>query len=380
MPRSTRRSQETRGLGLQCPFSKCLPQLFDRYPTGPCVVTRFADFREMSDHIWKYHSYLLGCQACDYRFKAGKRTQMNRHELADLKRKHAEKKHQPGSTTSRTADPRETMTAEEDELFKNFKAEDGTSEATMVDNYQRLCRLLFGANVIVPDPKWNYFIPEFIISPLSAENGRRNLEYVRSRRSQECNDSSSNEPELGEPESDEPESATEVIVSGDAGGVGGPGGGSPEWAAAPTAASSVDYTDQFISDHAFDMGLPLGGFSWPPEDGYDPLSLDVPQQGTHQEPVIPMVSGPALASQPDSGFYTASNEEVFKADGNQGCFMGPQWPAPVPAQQLPPNLTIGHVGSSFQGVGSEDWRMTDTMESELEDLSYGIPDGSSGQP
>ena len=38
----------------------CLPQLYTS-STKLCVYTPFADTREVIDHIWKYHSYLLSC-------------------------------------------------------------------------------------------------------------------------------------------------------------------------------------------------------------------------------------------------------------------------------------------------------------------------------
>ena len=84
------RAREMRGLGLQCPYSNCLPQLYTS-STKPCVYTAFADFREVIDHIWKYHSKLLSCDSCDHRFSTAKRgeNEYARSQLLDLKAKHA---------------------------------------------------------------------------------------------------------------------------------------------------------------------------------------------------------------------------------------------------------------------------------------------------
>jgi hypothetical protein len=49
------------------------------------------------------------------------------------------------------------MTEAEDELLRKFNYTDGKSKATMVHNYELLCRLLFGEDVTVPDPSKSKF-------------------------------------------------------------------------------------------------------------------------------------------------------------------------------------------------------------------------------
>jgi len=49
------------------------------------------------------------------------------------------------------------MTEAEDELLRNFNYKGSRSEDTMVQNYESLCRLLFGEGVDVPDPSKSKF-------------------------------------------------------------------------------------------------------------------------------------------------------------------------------------------------------------------------------
>lgn len=91
---NTPKGREFRGLGLQCPFSNCFPQHY-QYSRAPCVLTSFADFREVVDHIWKYHSFILSCKYCDHRFSNGNRGEQARKKLLDLKAEHEREHHSP---------------------------------------------------------------------------------------------------------------------------------------------------------------------------------------------------------------------------------------------------------------------------------------------
>jgi hypothetical protein len=82
----------TRGLQLQCPWSNCFPQLYGG-SKKPCALTPFADFRELTDHIWKYHSFILCCVHCDTRFASANRAKKARPTLDKLKNDHMMKNH-----------------------------------------------------------------------------------------------------------------------------------------------------------------------------------------------------------------------------------------------------------------------------------------------
>lgn len=92
MSDSMNRDETVRGFGLQCLWSNCFPQLYESLRT-PCTLTPFADFRELIDHIWKYHSALLSCDRCDHRFTGARRRERERSALNALKEEHMNKCH-----------------------------------------------------------------------------------------------------------------------------------------------------------------------------------------------------------------------------------------------------------------------------------------------
>ncbi|KAI1758325.1 hypothetical protein F4782DRAFT_525017 [Xylaria castorea] len=174
-----------RGLALQCPWSICFPQLYNNRQRTPCAQTPFASFRLMIDHIWKYHSSILSCDKCNYRFPGAKRGEKDRPTLVRLKNEHNKECHSDKSkdVPRNLRDSIRTMTDEQDEILRKFKAQDRENEETMEPNYKLLCSSLFGNDVEVPaNLKYHYLIAEHTINPESARLGARNEEYVMQRR------------------------------------------------------------------------------------------------------------------------------------------------------------------------------------------------------
>jgi ribosomal protein L37E len=133
---------------LQCPFSKCYPQLYED-TKSPCTLTGFPTFRALRDHIWKYHSNLLGCDMCGHRFASAKRKNEHKDELNALKQKHYEQCH-PDGGAGESPDSNlmiTTLSEDGDEMIKLWKEEKGISDE---QNYQSLCRSLFGDSIRVP--------------------------------------------------------------------------------------------------------------------------------------------------------------------------------------------------------------------------------------
>ncbi|KAI0450761.1 hypothetical protein F5B21DRAFT_413286 [Xylaria acuta] len=172
-----------RGLALQCPWSNCFPQLYDYVPRPPCSNTPFADFREVIDHIWKYHSSLLSCDKCGHRFKGARRGEKGRVDLDRLKNEHDNRCHsvkaQSKDVPINPRDSIKTMTEEQDKILKNWRAKKGNDGNTVESNYRSLCSSLFGNDVEVPtNLRYNYLIAEHTINPESARLGERNEAYV----------------------------------------------------------------------------------------------------------------------------------------------------------------------------------------------------------
>ncbi|KAI0966147.1 hypothetical protein F4678DRAFT_302021 [Xylaria arbuscula] len=181
MPDNTSKDGERRGFGLQCPWSNCFPQLYEHYSRLPCTLTPFADFREMIDHIWKYHSFLLSCRNCDYRFKYAKRADKVQKELDALKKDHLEKDCK--NVTPNLEHYYKTMTDTQDKILKKWHAYKPKEEAFARSNYISLCQHLFGDGVKLPvDHRYNYFVPEYTTNKESFHLGEINLEYIRRRR------------------------------------------------------------------------------------------------------------------------------------------------------------------------------------------------------
>ncbi|KAI0553894.1 hypothetical protein F4679DRAFT_388731 [Xylaria curta] len=174
-----------RGFALQCPWSNCFPQLYD-HSREPCAITAFADFREMIDHIWKYHSFLLSCDKCLHRFKTSRRGEKVRQDLERQKSKHNDVFHSDKSNTISTnsRDFIKTMTEEQDKILKSWKVDKGKDKKTVIESsYKSLCSSLFGNGIGVPtNIRYNYYIAEHIINAESARLGKRNEEYFMQRR------------------------------------------------------------------------------------------------------------------------------------------------------------------------------------------------------
>ncbi|KAI0483885.1 hypothetical protein F4859DRAFT_417097 [Xylaria cf. heliscus] len=176
---------ETRGLGLQCPWSNCFPQLYNsRRKPLPCSNTQFGEFRELIDHIWKYHSFLLSCDKCIYRFSSAKRTENGREALNELKSQHMEKCHSDKSkeVPRSPRDSIRTMTKEQDESLRKWKAKNGKDKDAVGLNYISLCRSLFGNIIEVPTNSNPYFIPYYTTNIEYAKLGERNEAYVVQQR------------------------------------------------------------------------------------------------------------------------------------------------------------------------------------------------------
>ncbi|KAI8950296.1 hypothetical protein F4801DRAFT_355235 [Xylaria longipes] len=173
--------ERMRGFALQCPWSNCFPQLYDYFPRPPCSKTPFADFREVIDHIWKYHSSLLSCDSCNYRFLGAKRGERDRPALVRLKNEHIKNCHSDKSkdVPRSPQDSIKTMTDEQDEILQNWKPMDRGNKDTAESNYRSLCSSLFGNKVKVPaNLRYNYLIAEYTTNPESARLGQKNEEYV----------------------------------------------------------------------------------------------------------------------------------------------------------------------------------------------------------
>ncbi|TGJ85345.1 hypothetical protein E0Z10_g3386 [Xylaria hypoxylon] len=169
-----------RGSGLQCPWSNCFPQLYanSRYP---CALTSFGDFRQVLDHIWKYHSFLLSCEYCDHRFLDAKRTGKDWSNLDVLKKEHTIRCHNDNTSdsTSTRKDSVKTMTKEQDGIFRNWRYRNNQYAIKLA--YESLCRSIFGAEIQVPDYKYHYYVPDHTINTSSREIGELNMEYYTSR-------------------------------------------------------------------------------------------------------------------------------------------------------------------------------------------------------
>ncbi|KAI0441423.1 hypothetical protein F4803DRAFT_417206 [Xylaria telfairii] len=174
-----------RGFALQCPWSNCFPQLYNYYPMQPCSKTPFADFREVIDHIWKYHSSLLSCDRCDHRFFSAKRGEKDRPALDRLKHEHIKEHHSDKSKEqSRTArDCIRTMTDKQDDILRNWKAKNSKDKDAVKPNYISLCRSLFGDIEVPTNLTYTYWVPYYTTNPDYAGLGKRNEEYVMQRRS-----------------------------------------------------------------------------------------------------------------------------------------------------------------------------------------------------
>ncbi|KAI0502900.1 hypothetical protein F5B22DRAFT_631512 [Xylaria bambusicola] len=180
MPDPTYKDGGMRGDALQCPWSNCFPQLY-KHSKNPCTLTPFADFREVTDHIWKYHSFLLSCGHCDHRFPSAKRGESHRSDLEKIK-----KRHWDNGCKKTMSDPDhslKTMTDEQDRILKSWKGTNTKDQASVKPNYESLCRSLFGDGVHVPwVNKYHYFIPEYMVNQESARLGEENLHYIRQRK------------------------------------------------------------------------------------------------------------------------------------------------------------------------------------------------------
>ncbi|KAI1189682.1 hypothetical protein F5B17DRAFT_172844 [Nemania serpens] len=180
MSDNTSRDGSIRGFGLQCLWSNCFPQLYESLRT-PCTLTPFADFRELIDHIWKYHSALLSCDRCDHRFTGARRREKERSALNALKEEHINKCHPENDEGAPTSVGHEikTMTPEQDEILREWKGRNVKDPREVVSNYEWLCRSLLGDGVEVPSHRYHYLIHEHIVNPNSHELGLRNLEYAK---------------------------------------------------------------------------------------------------------------------------------------------------------------------------------------------------------
>ncbi|KAI1366891.1 hypothetical protein F5Y08DRAFT_337143 [Xylaria arbuscula] len=141
-------------------------------------LTPFANFREVTDHIWKYHSFLLSCERCDHRFLGAKRGESHRSALEKLKKEHWDK-----DCRNTRLDPDhslKTMTDDQDKRLKSWKCTNTKDGASVKPNYESLCHSLFGSGIYVPpDQKWDYYIPKYTIDELYSKLGEMNLKYVR---------------------------------------------------------------------------------------------------------------------------------------------------------------------------------------------------------
>ncbi|KAI1364126.1 hypothetical protein F5Y08DRAFT_340058 [Xylaria arbuscula] len=68
------------------------------------------------------------------------------------------------------------MTEEQDEALKSWR--DASNKDEVRPKYESLCRCLFGPGVRVPDPTWDYFIPQYAVNISLDELGQRNIAYA----------------------------------------------------------------------------------------------------------------------------------------------------------------------------------------------------------
>ncbi|KAH9998199.1 hypothetical protein F4779DRAFT_605886 [Xylariaceae sp. FL0662B] len=187
--------QPNRTKGWQCPWSKCFPQLY-LYYDEPCTKTPFPDFRSLNDHIWRYHSNLLSCNKCDHRFTYAKRTEKHRQKLEEEKRDHDKMYHSSNTDKeekrgnkckhkrqkkerTKTKDPVETMTLQQDKSFKKWQ-DDHDKQGKDHAKYNSLYRCLFGDGIPLPEnPYYDYLVYEHTVNPSSWSRGQDSLEYVR---------------------------------------------------------------------------------------------------------------------------------------------------------------------------------------------------------
>ncbi|KAI1374793.1 hypothetical protein F4677DRAFT_156204 [Hypoxylon crocopeplum] len=200
---------------LQCPWSKCFPHLY-RNSEEPCAISSFEDFRQLNDHIWKYHSNLLSCKDCDHRFTNAKRTKDHMEELEEMKRKHAEKCH--GSSTGEEEDdtgedgrrgqkkekPKrlkhsvQTMTPDHDVRFRSWqdmcrritrgqeRLED-TNQNGPVVKYKSLCECLFDNSFVAPtNPYYDFLFHKQDMDPNSGMTGGIHVILAEVGRSRTC--------------------------------------------------------------------------------------------------------------------------------------------------------------------------------------------------
>ncbi|GAP87052.1 hypothetical protein SAMD00023353_2500890 [Rosellinia necatrix] len=162
---------------LQCPWSKCFPQLYQT-TKSPCTNTSFPDFRVLGDHINKYHTNLLGCPNCDHRYlNARRKTPKDIDDLNAEKRRHRCNSNKGKNAGAHLDHVLITMTEEQDKGFRLWKRD---RKKTTQEIYASLCYLLFGDEVEVPDNyEWNYWIPECVVNQDSWDRGQRNLEHAR---------------------------------------------------------------------------------------------------------------------------------------------------------------------------------------------------------
>lgn len=144
---------------LQCVFSKCFPQLYEE-TKSPCTLTAFHTYRALRDHIWKYHSKLLSCDKCGHRFASAKRKNEHKDELKALKWEHDKQCH-PDGDEGRSLDSDLmiiTLSEDGDQKIKSWKENRKKSDE---QNYQSLCRSLFGDAIRVPaDIGVDYWVPK----------------------------------------------------------------------------------------------------------------------------------------------------------------------------------------------------------------------------
>ncbi|KAI1178295.1 hypothetical protein F4777DRAFT_111811 [Nemania sp. FL0916] len=182
MPKRADRNREKRGFNLQCLWSKLFPQLYE-HSREPCALTPFATFRELTDHIWKYHSYLLSCSECDYRFLSAKRREEHWPELDELKNRHIQECHPNfvgGNAPHANGSNIITMKEYQDESLRNWKQEKRNNIVLPKESYISLCYCLWGSGITAPNEcEYTYLVPEYKTNELSASQGERNIEYAR---------------------------------------------------------------------------------------------------------------------------------------------------------------------------------------------------------
>jgi len=171
------------------------------------------------------------------------------------------------------------------------------------------------------------------------------------------------------------EPVTATAISGAAG-----ASDSSNWVSSPTAAATLTTTTFLISSNPPNTHLPSIDFNLSFQSGPDPLSLDEPEPGAREEPIVPMLIPPALASEralasePDSAYYTASNGVAGERNENGEGYTRPYWSSPAPAHQ---SHSITQMGTFLYEWPPEppDWG---SMECDLDNLSPEVPDCASG--